>query len=76
MMPDDYPGNRPTRWRAIVTYRSDAGPVDVDYDLSEIADLDPLIERGPHWDTVVEIKIVRVNHNEAVDLTIEQAQQL
>jgi len=59
------------RWRATVFYRTDNGPADVEYDLSELAELHNRVERGPHWDTIIKIEIVRINHSTASDLTVE-----
>ena len=53
----------PARWHATVTYRTDAGPVDVPMLLGEIGELHDRIERGPHWDTIAKIKIRRMNHS-------------
>jgi hypothetical protein len=63
------------RWRATVTYRTDSGPLDVVHDLAEIAELHDLVEHGPHWDTIIEIRIVRVVGGDG-PLTIEEAEQL
>src|SRR5262245_201054 len=40
------------RWQAVVYYRADAAPIDVEMHLSEIADLHDRIELGPHCDTI------------------------
>ena len=64
------------RWQVTVQYRADHATVDVTHDLEEISDLHPLIERGPHWDTIVKIEIVRVNHVTGADLTVERAEKL
>jgi hypothetical protein len=64
------------RWHATIYYRTDSGFTDVEHDLDEIADLDPLVERGPHWDTIDKIVVERVNHNTAPNLTIEQAEKM
>lgn len=37
------------RWKATVIYRTDKGPLDVVHDLEEVADLQPLVELGPHF---------------------------
>ena len=47
------------RWRATVTYRTDAGPLDVPMLLREIWDLQARIEQGLHWDTIEKIEIIR-----------------
>ena len=63
------------RWIATVFYRSDAGEQRVEHDLAELSELHDLIERGPHWDTMIEISIVRA---ELVSgpITIEKARTL
>lgn len=64
------------RWLATIYYRTDDGFTEVEHDLEEIADLDPLVELGPHWDTIDKIVIERVNHNTGKRLTVEQAEKL
>ena len=46
------------RWRATVHYRTEAGPVDVDHHIEELADLQELVEQGPDWNTIERIEIV------------------
>lgn len=64
------------RWLATVYYRTDAGIVDVQHEMEEIGDLQERIERGPHWDTIANIVITRINHNTSTMLTVEQAEKL
>lgn len=64
------------RWRATVVYRSENGPIDAVWDLGELDELQGFVELGPHWDTVIEIRIVRVGHCEDADLTVEEAARL
>jgi hypothetical protein len=64
------------RWHATVTYRTDAGPLDVPMLLREIWDLHDRIEQGPHWDTIERIEILRVNHIDSPTLTTEQAKKM
>ena len=61
------------RWRATVYYRTDNGTIDVQHSLGELYDLHDFVEAGPHWDTIERIEIVRVNHIDAANLTVEQA---
>ncbi len=63
------------RWAATVTYRTDSGPLDVDHVLTEISDLHDLVERGPHWDTILGIVIQRINPIDP-GITVEQAEAL
>lgn len=63
------------RWHATIFYRTDAGTVDVEHDLEELSDLHDVVERGPHWDTVEKITVVRSKvHIE--NLTVEEAEKL
>jgi hypothetical protein len=64
---------RPIRWHAVVHYRTDDGTIDVEHDVEELGELHDLIERGPHWDTIERIEVLRVNPCAATDLTVEQA---
>ena len=64
------------RWQATLHYRTDHGAVDIVYELAELMDLHDLVERGPHWDTVEKIEIVRINHVTSETLTVEQAEVL
>jgi hypothetical protein len=41
-----------------VTYRGgDAGPIVVEYDIEELFEIHDLIERGPDWNTVMNVDI-------------------
>lgn len=59
------------RWTATVFYRSDAGTQRVEHDLAELSELHDLIERGPHWDSIIEIRVDRAPGHHPI--TIEQA---
>jgi hypothetical protein len=62
------------RWIVVATYCAAAGPYEVEFHIEELEDLHVLIERGPHFDCVVEIRIVinpkRVNYP---GLTVEKS---
>lgn len=64
-----------TRWKAVIIYRSEHGNIDVEYFFDEIADLDDIIESGPHWDTLVRCVITRGEVLEK-GLTVEAAASL
>jgi hypothetical protein len=40
------------RWKAIVEYASENGPISIEHFVEEIADLHLIIERGPDWNTL------------------------
>ena len=64
------------RWHATAQHRTEAGLLDVEHDLEELAELHCLIERGPHWDSIEKIVILRVNHISDPALTIEASNEL
>lgn len=49
------------RWCAIATYRSESGSVDVTHEIEELEDLHDLIERGPDWNAIVDIRITLIS---------------
>lgn len=63
------------RWAAAVTYRYEKGSVREVFYLDELADLHDRIEKGPHWDTVEKIEVVR-NCPQHPLLTVEEAERL
>ena len=71
---DDEPTEN--RWKAVVYYRTDNGPLDVEHEFEELEELHDLVEHGPHWDTIEKIEVFRVNHIDAADLTLERAEIL
>ena len=64
------------RWIAVVTYRAEAGPIEVDHHFEELEELERLIERGPDWNTIVSI-VVTLNPEHATypGDTIEAAER-
>ncbi len=66
----------PIRWHATIYYRTESGLTDVEHALAEIEELQSLVERGPHWDCIERISIIRVNHTTDSTLTIERAAKL
>jgi hypothetical protein len=52
------------RWVASITYRTDNGPIDVDYCFEELGGLHALVERGPDWNALEQI-VVRLNPHRA-----------
>ena len=49
---------RHARWIVTPTYRSEHGPIVVDHHIEELCDLPDLIEYGPNWNSLVEVKVV------------------
>ena len=55
------------RWIADVTYRSESGPVDVRHHLVELEELHDIVERGPDFYCIEDIRIVMArDENEKV----------
>jgi len=70
-------GNRQPRWKAVILYRMrDNQFVDVEHCFEEIEDLHMLIERGPHWDTLIRCTITLNRPAQSKSLTIEEAAEL
>ncbi len=66
--------NQEPRWKAVILYRMAGGNfVDVDHLFEEIEDLHTLIERGPHWDTLIRCTVTLNRPAERKNLTIEEA---
>ncbi len=57
------------------TIRAEAGQVDVEHDIEELREIEALVERGPHWDTIerIEIRLARPSYD---GLTVERAEDL
>jgi ribose 5-phosphate isomerase len=56
------------RWMMSIIYRTDNGPVVVDYDMDEIEDADGIVERGPDWRAIMDITIQLNEPDESVVL--------
>jgi hypothetical protein len=70
-------GRRYSRWIAAATYRSDRGLVVVDYYVEEIEELHDLIEYGPNWLSLVELKVVlNPDRTTRPDITMEAAERM
>ena len=41
------------RWKAIIEYRADEGPMSVEHYFEEISDLHLIIEHGPDWNFLI-----------------------
>ena len=65
-----------TRWKAVCIYRSEIGQIDVEHYFEELAELDTLIECGPHWDTLVSCTVAINRPAEYASLTIERALEI
>jgi hypothetical protein len=64
------------RWVAVVTYRAEAGPIEIDHHFEELEELQGIIERGPDWNTIISI-VVTLNPERATypGDTIEAAER-
>ena len=61
------------RWKIKATYRINDGEMSRFKVVEELDEVANFIELGPHWDTIIDIKITRF---EPSTLTVEQAEQL
>jgi len=51
------------RWKAIIEYHTENGPLQVEHYFEEIADLHSIIEHGPDWNTLIRC-IVTLNRGD------------
>ncbi|MBO6542344.1 MAG: hypothetical protein JJ939_11485 [Alphaproteobacteria bacterium] len=68
--------SQPSRWLAVVTYRTDSGLVTVEHDIEELEEIQDLVEAGPSWFAISGIKITLQRDLGYERLTIEQAEAL
>ena len=62
------------RWHARIFYRVDRGWVlEGRHDLCELEDLQYIVDKGPHWDCISEIRIFREHLPGLETLTIEES---
>ena len=59
-------------WSAVVTYKTDAGSLEVTHDIEELEELQ--VERGPDWNAIIKIEIILARRS--YDVTIEQAEEM
>lgn len=57
---------------ATIAYRTGQGLCPVEHDLEELSEIEALIERGPHWDAIESISIVKQRSARAI--TVEEAE--
>lgn len=59
------------RWLAEITYMTDAGQNVVQHDVEELEDLHDIVERGPDWNAIDEIKVTlqRRSYSKTVEET-------
>ena len=60
------------RWKAVIHYRSEIGPIDVEHGIEEIEDLQEIVERGPDWNAIDHI-VITLDRKAYDTLTIEEA---
>lgn len=61
------------RWIAVVTYRSESGPIDVIHEFEELYEIHALIEAGPDWSCIADIRISLSEQRRADYGTLEAA---
>lgn len=66
--------NPSSRWHAVATYRTKTGPLDVHHDIEELDELRDLIEAGPDWNAIIDIRITLARVC-TPGLTVEQAER-
>lgn len=52
------------RWLMSIIYRTDNGPVVVDYEIEELDEIADIVERGPDWNAILDISVQLMNVRE------------
>lgn len=63
------------RWKAVATYRSASGPIDVTLEIEELDEIDALMERGPDWNALIDIRIT-LARTAYGQITVEEAKAI
>lgn len=61
------------RWNVILTYRTANGPRVDTHNIEELFELDAIVEGGPDWNALIDIKITLARGTAADDYTIEDS---
>jgi hypothetical protein len=65
----------PKRWLVEIDYRTDSGTSTVDHHIEELLALMHLVEWGPDWNTIEQIRIGLNPDRRLYDCTVETAKQ-
>jgi hypothetical protein len=63
------------RWHVTAHCRTDNGPLDVECDIEELAELQERIENGPNWCSLIRIEVER-HGGEDETMTVEESENL
>lgn len=51
------------RWKAVIEYGHDNGPIVIEHYFEEITDLHNIIEHGPNWNTLIRCTVTLNRHD-------------
>jgi hypothetical protein len=61
-----------SRWTTAITYRTETGPLTVRHGIEELDEVVQLVERGPDWNAIIDLRITLARVTGPV-LTVEAA---
>lgn len=65
------------RWKAVIEYRSENGPMMVERYFDELFELHDFVERGPDWNAIVRIETTLNRYSQDIPrITVEQAEMI
>ena len=64
------------RWLAVVTYRTEEGTVSTEHEIEELDEIDEIIEQGPSWIALDDIKITLQRDCGMGKLTVKEAEAM
>ena len=62
------------RWLVTATYKTDSGPTEIDWHIEELGDIEGFVERGPDWNTLIDIRVRLNPKRRSYDDTVEQSE--
>jgi hypothetical protein len=64
------------RWKAVVEYQHENGPISIEHFFEEISDLHLIVEHGPDWNTLVLCTVTLNRHDGGEEQnSVEQARR-
>ncbi len=64
------------RWLVEIDYATDNGTTTVDHHIEELEELHNVVENGPDWNTIQQIRVHLNEYRRSYSVTVEQAAKL
>jgi hypothetical protein len=64
------------RWKAVIEYEHQNGPIKIEHYFEEIADLHLIIEHGPDWNTLTRCTVTLNRHDGGAEQNSEEKSRM